>query len=369
MAIMQALMRRPSQVLRYRQILIGAPSTSSERFFDMNYFSTQSSSASSSPSSGSSQGNRVPITLYRQLLGWCRAHKDVPFEMPPLTLAPPLVSPSALKHLKGMRALLNASDAKESTSEIRDHSHPAHFALYNNDVDVRDNILVFPEIKDADELRELIRSVYWLNNSKTLATIEMEKNELADDDVKVSSKVQKEQISLAFDAIRSCNEMSSSELDNRKKKRQQSIEARQRKVLSSNNEGKPESESHMADISTQEEFVPLVEYHVGQVVQHKKNKWRGVIVDWKVEEAISNDQSPRLTSLTTKNYSSNQSKEEKNDGVISESNGDSTNKVKPKVKYTVLLDVNDATLLHSSKFVSLESQDDLRPVRDPWCVL
>lgn len=285
-----------------------------------------------------SHSNRVPKTLYRQLLKWCRDYKDIPFNpMPPVTLSPPLVSPLALKQLRGMRALLDRSDAKDSTSEIRDHGHPAHYALYNQDIDVRDNMIVFPEIKDASELRGVIRSIYWLNNESTIA--EMERSDVDNVDDEHNAIQQKERISLAFDAIKSCNQLSSTELDNRAKKRQQSIDAR-------------------------EMMSPVINYHVGQIVQHKLNKWRGVVVGWNVEDdnRIEEANQNRLTSLTTKQYPL-KSEERKDERVL----GDSLTKQKkdPKVKYTLLLDKNDATIMHTSKYVSLELQDDLIAVDDP----
>mmetsp|Transcript_26462 Transcript_26462/g.56254 ORF Transcript_26462/g.56254 Transcript_26462/m.56254 type:complete len:825 (-) Transcript_26462:503-2977(-) len=305
----------------------------------LSYSSQSSLNEGASRPTVPSHSNRVPKTLYRQLLKWCRDYKDIPFDpMPPVTLSPPLVSPLALKRLRGMRALLDRSDAIDSTCEIRDHGHPAHYALYNQDIDVRDNMIVFPEIKDTSELKGVIRSIYWLNHESTIA--ERERGDVDNVDGEHNAIHQKERISLAFDAIKSCNQLSSTELDNRAKKRQQSIDARE--IMS-----------------------PVINYHVGQIVQHKLNKWRGVVVGWNVEDdnRIEEANQNRLTSLTTKQYPL-KSEVCKDERVL----GDSLTKEKKdsKVKYTLLLDKNDATIMHTSKYVSLELQDDLIAVEDPF---
>jgi hemimethylated DNA binding protein len=76
-----------------------------------------------------------------------------------------------------------------------------------------------------------------------------------------------------------------------------------------------------------------VKYRIGEVVQHKSNRWRGVIVTWEKqgESAMSSSQRQlnydlSKTSLTTKAY-------EKDDGE---------SEVDAHAKYTVLLDVGDA---------------------------
>lgn len=281
--------------------------------------------------------NRVPKALYRQLLCWCRRNEGVPFNaLPPLTLAPPQVNPVALKRLKEMRSFLdrNSDDLEGNHIRFRQNNHPAHYALYKEDIVVKDSLITFPEIRDANELRSVIRSVYWLNNEQTIANIE---NAEEVDGSSSSADDQKGQIALAFEAIKSCNQLSSNELHSRRKKRERSIEIRNRK-----------------------EGVPL--FHVGQVIKHKKAKWRGVIVGWDVDEGKTSGQltKDRLTSLTTKQYE------------ISEAKGDATSNEESMpssaatVKYTILVDMNDSSLLHTSKSISLESQEDLEPVDEPF---
>ncbi|KAL9190868.1 hypothetical protein ACHAXT_000574 [Thalassiosira profunda] len=281
----------------------------------------------------STHSNRVPKTLYRQLLSWCRKYDDVPFNpLPPVTLQPPQVNPVALKRLKGMRTFLNANEIEDSPCEDMGQTHPAHFALHNEDVAVKENMIIFPEIRDANELRAVIRAVYWLNNESTIAGIE-------GDDAKPTQKEgdTKEQITLAFEAIKSCNELSSTDLESKRSRRQLSIEVRQ---------GGGD--------------YPSIEYHVGQVVQHKSKKWRGVVVGWTLKP---DNNEGRLSSLTTKQYSLPQ------EDAKEEEDAPNTQK---KLQYTILVDLNDAQGdvvdevegVIFGKSVTLESQEELVPVDD-----
>ena len=170
----------------------------------------------------------------------------------------------------------------------------------------------------------------------------------------------KEQISLAFDAMKSCNELSSGELDSRRSKREFRIQVRQGQSAGSASDEFPDGN---------------VKYHVGQVVKHKSKLWRGVIVGWDIEKDKSDG---RLSSLTTKQYSipPSESDERKNDS--SPTTGSSNDNVRQDAslwKYTVLVDLNDAQSnnRHESdegtilgKSITLESQGDLSPVDDPW---
>lgn len=274
--------------------------------------------------------SRVPRTLYRQLLSWCRQYKDVPFDgVPPLTLSPPEVNARALLRLRSMRAFLDANNINDSSRHAK-WRHPVHFALYNTDVSVDvNNMIVFPSVKNADELRDVTRST----NINTLSDID-DSDDNTGQEFESPSDAVKEQISLALDTMKSCNQLASSELDSRRNRRQSSIEIRQKELDD-------------ADATH-------VKYHVGQVVSQKKKGWRGVIVGWTVEEKKSPD-TKRLTSLTTKQYS-----------IPEQTSSDQVhNNEKPKVKYTILVDINDATLLESSKIVSLEPEDELVLV-EPW---
>jgi len=295
----------------------------------VNPFCTRSLS-----STVSNPRNRVPTSLYRQLLVWCRRYKDVPFNpLPPVTLLPPQVSPLALKRLLDFRSFIkNSMNVDETTRLSGTWSHPAHYAMYNENVIAKKDMITFLEISDANELRSIIRSIYWLNNRNTIASLSSATEDHGED-------ATKEQISLAFDAIKSCNQLSSSELDSRKSKREFSIQVRGGKIIDGN-----------------ENDEPNVRYHVGQVVTHA-NKWRGVIVGWAIKEDKNDG---RHTSLTTKQYSL------KEDGNSSKGNTGVETK-KSNLQYTVLVDSNDASLLQtSSKIVLFESEEDLTPIEDPW---
>ena len=287
--------------------------------------------------------NRVPTTLYRQILHWCRRYRNVPFSpLPPVTLSPPhQVNSAALKRLKDMRALLLNVDTnniidnnKKEWGEIG--GHPAHYAMYKEGVVVSDDLITFPEINNANDLQGVIRSIYWLNNQHTIE--EVHSAAITDINAVVNEENDtKEQISLAFEAIKSCNQLSFSELDTRRGKREMSMKVRQKN-------GESDEKG--------------VIFHVGQVVQHKNDKWRGVVVGWDIEKN-KNDDGQLLSSLTTKQYSLHSM----SDG-LSEA---TTTKSKKKVQYTVLVDYYDnKLLLQSAKTVTLESQDDLVSVTDPW---
>ena len=209
--------------------------------------------------------------------------------------------------------------------------HPAHYAMYKEGVVVSDDLITFPEINNASDIHGLIRSIYWLNNQHTIEGA-TDSNAVVNEETDT-----KEQISLAFEAIKSCNQLSFSELDTRRGKREMSMKVRQKN-------GESDEKG--------------VIFHVGQVVQHKNDKWRGVVVGWDIEKN-KNDDGQLLSSLTTKQYSLHSM----SDG-LSEA---TTTKSKKKVQYTVLVDYYDnKLLLQSAKTVTLESQDDLVSVTDPW---
>ena len=265
----------------------------------------------------------------------------MPFDgIPPLTLAPPLVNSRSLQRLRRMRTFLDDNHIKDSTKHAK-WRHPAHFALYNPDImfSLDDDMIVFPAVHDANKLRDVIRSVYWLNNTNT--TSDIVDGESFDEQKSDSLHTpDKDQIALAFDAIKSCNQLSSSELDGRRNRRQSSIDIRR------------QQEDNV--IGT-----PHVKYHVGQVVSQKKKGWRGIIVGWTIGDKKSNENSfqKRLTSLTTKQYALSKMPDNEIDEESDETAAVDCNK--SEVKYTVLVDVNDAAILESSKIVSIESQDEL----------
>jgi hypothetical protein len=277
----------------------------------------------------------------------------VPFKIPPISLTPPQVNTAALKRLKDFRTFIKINnisateDGKNDennkrlrTTLLGKYTHPAHFAMYDDQIIVTNDRITFSEITDAVELRAVIRSIFWLNNRRTIAAnvSTEEANNLHDSDDAI-----KEQISLAFEGLKNCNQLSSSELDSRIIKRNESIRVRSQKIS-----------------TEQDEDIP--QYHVGQVVKHTETKWRGVIMGWTiVKKDTNNNNDGRLSSLTTKDYSLI---EEKMSSIRYTPRVDETKK--SKVQYTILVDSHDVNLFQSSKLITLESEDDLLPVDDPW---
>lgn len=287
----------------------------------------------------------------------------------------------ALKKLREMRAFLSANEINDSIHKVADingdedgtadaiatrnhgkRRHPAYYAMYTNSLLVNEKMITFPEIANVSELRAVVRSVYWLNNQKTIAVKEgglasnyVEHDHNAENDTR-------EQISLAFEAMKSCNLLSSNELDSRRSKREFSIRVRmgkQQQRNTNNDDDDSRSCGDVKDALVPEEEFPEVIFHVGQVIQHKRKNWRGIIVGWTIKN-VMNDNS-RLSSLTTKQYLVNV------DTACSAANsnlGDNS-VMKSPVQYTVLVDSNDASLLRCSDTVSIESQDDLIAVEDP----
>lgn len=274
------------------------------------------------------------MTLYRQLLKWCRKYQEVPFNpLPPVTLEPPLVSANSLRRLRQMRVFLSNNEIKDVAMARNkfggSRHHPAYYALHGENVSVSSRLITFPKITIASQLRAIIRSVYWLNNQSR-------SKEDSTENVTDAEARAKDQISLAFDALRSVNQLSSSELDSRQSKRELTIKVRRREMPDNG------------------EVLPTAKFHVGQIVKHLRKGWRGAVVGWTVDEDKHNKNDKRLSSLTTKQYTLSASDSET-----------ATYSPKSRIKYTILVDINDSTLLHESKTVNLEAEEDLVSVENP----
>ncbi len=279
-------------------------------------------------------------------------------------------------------SILNFDDAdddavlarRRTRAKNQRHRHPAHYAMYNDALLVNENRMTFPEISNVSALRAIVRSIFWLNNRNTIATNKEGALALAgnsnnnnnndadhyDPNIDVRMDDAKEQISLAFEAIKSCNLLSSNELDSRRSKRELSIRVRRgRRTTFNHNQNGGCSSGDANDASVAEEAFPEVIFHVGQVVKHRIKKWRGVIVGWTIQSSKVDE--GRLSSLTTKQYSLQADSASTN----TDNNLGDNAVTKSPVEYTVLVDSNDASLLRCSNSVSLESQDDLAAVDDP----
>lgn len=231
------------------------------------------------------QGNpRLPLTLYRQLINWCN-HTDerIPLShfIPPVSLSPPEIEASRLKELL-------------SSEELRAQFPPKSI--------FKERSIISP-IHNASMAKLFFRAVFRLNK----------------DTPGGSAEHQKIRVSLAFDALRSLNELTGA-IETLEKKR----------ALHIDRNG--------------------VTFGVGQVVKHKVEQWRGVITGWHHHDKVSeaNNEPTRPTSLTMKMYSL--------DPVDS-------------VKYKVLLDSGDVHMhyyprRHELANASNIHQSDLELVED-----
>ena len=131
---------------------------------------------------------RIALTLYRQLIAWCKdTDNEIPLShfVPPITLQPPRVE----EH--GLRSLAEADEVE---------SHRVKRSMFPAETTFLPNMLTSP-ILNSSELLSFFRAIFRLNM------------------VESSSEIQKQHISLAFDALRSLNELSDA-LNNLKKKRE-----------------------------------------------------------------------------------------------------------------------------------------------------
>jgi heat shock protein HspQ len=228
--------------------------------------------------------------LYRQLLRWCNdTDPAIPLSqfIPPIRLEPPQIDSGSLKSL-----LVSTGDNK-----IRQ-------LLPSNSI-IKETELTVP-IYSSQTVKLFFKAIFRMNSTSTET---------------------KEQISLAFEALKNLNELSSKQLS----------------VLIENRV------KHYDRTG--------VEYKVGQVVQHKKDRWRGVILGWNclvsnndnTESKQQEQQTKSATSLTKKSYQPSDPSD--------------------TIRYIVVLDWGDATILHqASKPISSIMnvyQSDIHLVADP----
>jgi heat shock protein HspQ len=208
---------------------------------------------------------RISLALYRQLLRWCNETDDeVPlsFFVPPVYMSAP--------HQLDPRSL-EALSEEEKTSRF-----PANSIIESNQITC--------PIHTSADAKTFFRAVFRLNRAPS----------------DTADETQKQRITLAFEGIRSLNELSQG-LATLKEKRAKHIVR----------EG--------------------VDFRVGQVVKHKVEDWRGIVIGWQrfEQEAASttSEEEQQPTSLTQKSYELDPA---------------------DAVRYTIVLDSGDAHL-HSSK--------------------
>lgn len=128
---------------------------------------------------------RIGLTLYRQLIAWCKGtDSNIPLShfIPPITLQPPRIDEQALQ------SLAETGDVQKNKGQQ---------SMFPPGTLIHANKLSSP-IQSSDDLLSFIRGIFRLNAK--------EKN----------PEAQKEHISLAFDTLRSLNELSEALTDLKK---------------------------------------------------------------------------------------------------------------------------------------------------------
>ena len=304
-----------------------------------------SSTASSSVGGGGDDTNGlystdtnslIGRTLYRQLMRWCKTvgGTDIPMShlIPPVSLTAPRIDGEALKRLASLPTnergeyIVGASsrdDADDGSKGDQQDLIRIHNML-PRDAIVDDNLLICPVRRAVPDLIGLIRAVYRINSPNFAATA----GEGAAASPASPSDI-KERVNLGFEATRSLNELT-------------------------------EVINHMNQQRNDHKDRSGVDFHVGQVVQHKGDRWRGIVVGWRRGPPPAQMQGPGGgSSLTTKDY-----------GSPAENDGNATT----AVRYDVIIDTGDANLLGGKRSVDAETgfpvvnQVDLQAVDDPLLV-
>mmetsp|Transcript_11436 Transcript_11436/g.16772 ORF Transcript_11436/g.16772 Transcript_11436/m.16772 type:complete len:766 (+) Transcript_11436:197-2494(+) len=222
--------------------------------------------------------------------------QDTGGEIPLTPYVPPVTT---MPPVVNERSLKRLSDGQEEA--IREF-------LPRNSIIQRHHITV--PIRRASDIGNLLKAIFRMNDKPSTAI-----------------KEQKERISVAMKTLKSLNELT---------------EALQ--------EVQQEREKHLDREG--------IKMSIGQMVQHKTERWRGVILGW---ERIRKKQHPEagFTSLTTKGY--NQSNKEDDENETDPDN---------EIQYTVILDSGDAHLtagrhaVHGRLGHALTSESDLELLQD-----
>lgn len=212
-------------------------------------------------SSDAAGKQRISLALYRQLLRWCNETDDgipLPSFVPPVYMtAPQMIDANSL----------------ESLSEEEKSKFPANSIIETGQVTC--------PIHNSADARNFFRAIFRLNREQAK-----------------DADIQKQRITLAFEGIRSLNELS-----------------RALKSLKQNRA------KHVLRDG--------LKFRVGQVVKHKVEDWRGIVIGWqRFEPDTRSETQSQPTSLTQKSY-----------------------EVDPvdAIRYTVLLDSGDAHLHYSKR--------------------
>lgn len=198
----------------------------------------------------------------------------------------------------------NKESVEEKTSEMR-LLHRVR-TLLPKKTHFRSNELYIP-IESVDELRNTIRALFRLNDAP------VDDDEESDHRSDAINRTRRDE---AFAKLRYLNELN----DNRIRDLKQCNEKNKNRTG--------------------------IKYHVGQVVQHREERWRGVVNGWSraatPSQSSAQDQS---SSLTTKHY-------ESKDG--------------PVPRYNILIDVNDSNFSPDSPSKTVSLETELSEVTDPY---
>lgn len=254
-----------------------------------------------------SANQTIGKVLYKQLLSWCRhVGHDVPFDrIPPITFVPPRIDKNALltfsktykDEIENNNDLVSNDENGNKSREWR-MKQLAKCLPHNSIVDHRK--LIVP-VENASHVKAITQLIFLLNQP----TSQSNDDGYLDSDIVSSSLSEldlKNRTALGFECLKSLNQLT------------QSLEKRK------------ESRTKRDRIG--------VHFEVGDVVQHKIERWRAVITGWKRKHL-----EPTSTSLTDKKYS------------FGEENTDATNITTDKttdenrvVEYSVILDEGDVML-------------------------
>jgi len=231
----------------------------------------RSSSSEAAASTFATSGNgkqRISLALYRQLLRWChQTDKHIPLSsfVPPIYMTEPQIDIQRLS----------------SATTVSDDDVGSNIRFPKNSILDRNSITC--PIHNSEDAKQFFRAIFRLNQAVST------KNE----DV----PIQKQRITLAFEAIRSLNTLSQG-LHTLKLNRAKHV---------------------LRDGIT---------FRIGHVVKHKTENWRGIIIGWERMKPIVADPDDKPTSLTKKQYDVDEIE---------------------TVQYTVLLDSGDAHLHYSKR--------------------
>ena len=234
---------------------------------------------------------RISLTLYRQLLRWCKATDPA---LPLASFVPPvhLCAPEQVDPFRMEVLSQTSGDIDDMAVRRARHLLPDKTYLKRSSMTV--------PIASALDLHHFFQAIFRLNSGATSASVH-----------------RKQQISVAFEALKSLNEMTGGI--------QSLLLRRKRHELRDN-----------------------VAFHVGQVVQHQDERWRGVVVGWERSDN-SDDASFKPTSLTTKTYV---------DPALTQTSREAS------VRYDVVVDEGDSHLMGFSSERTSAMQTELALVDD-----